>query len=231
MSDNPRHPWPLPRVLRFRDAPLYLGMDRNRFNAEVRPYFTELSIGTQGIGFDRLELDAWFEDYKSRNGRPARKGETPWDANKSPASSCGPGSGISTSAPSGGEFARVLAQINSKKPNGTLQPRVQKRCKDGMSPGTINHGLKIVRRMILPMNGLMTWLLSAPRIKPLPDNHKKPPIHLTGNRELPNYLEQMALFAANTWLSRRRDLQPAMGVGGRGSAIGNFGLHSPWLAE
>ena len=26
----------LPRFIRFRDAPTYLGMDRNRFNAEVR---------------------------------------------------------------------------------------------------------------------------------------------------------------------------------------------------
>ena len=50
-------------------------MDRNRFNAEVRPYLTEVPIGKQGIGFDRLELDAWAEDYKSRNGRPARKGD------------------------------------------------------------------------------------------------------------------------------------------------------------
>ena len=25
-----------PRLIRFRDAPQYLGMDRNRFNAEVR---------------------------------------------------------------------------------------------------------------------------------------------------------------------------------------------------
>jgi hypothetical protein len=76
----------LPRVVRFRDAPFYLGMDRNRFNAEVRPYLTEVSIGTQGIGFDRLELDAWFEDYKSRNGRPGRaKGGQLWDANEYPA--------------------------------------------------------------------------------------------------------------------------------------------------
>ncbi len=28
-----------PRLIRFRDVPRYLGMDRNRFNAEVRPYF------------------------------------------------------------------------------------------------------------------------------------------------------------------------------------------------
>ena len=75
----------LPRLIRLRDAPHYLGMDPNRFNAEVRPYLTEIPIGKQGIGFDRLDLDAWFEDYKSRNGRPGkRKGvDKPWDARKS----------------------------------------------------------------------------------------------------------------------------------------------------
>jgi hypothetical protein len=62
----------LPRLLRLRDAPLYLGMDRNRFNSEVRPYLTEIPIGNQGIAFDRLELDAWVDQYKSRNGRPGQ---------------------------------------------------------------------------------------------------------------------------------------------------------------
>ena len=119
MTGKPDRPDLQPRVLRFRDAPIYLGMDRNRFNAEVRPHLTEVPIGTQGIGFDRLELDAWFEDYKSRNGRPARKGNKRWDANDYPASSCGPGSGISTNASSGGEFAKALAQVASKKQNGT----------------------------------------------------------------------------------------------------------------
>ena len=107
----------LPRIIRFRDAPRYLGMDRNRFNAEVRPNLTEVPIGIQGIGFDRLELDAWFEDYKSRNGRPARKGALTWDASEYPASSCGPASGMSTSASAGGEFARALEQLTSKKRN------------------------------------------------------------------------------------------------------------------
>ena len=58
-----------PRLVRLRDAPYYLGMDRNRFNREVRPFITSIPIGRQGIAFDRLELDAWLEDYKSRNGR------------------------------------------------------------------------------------------------------------------------------------------------------------------
>ena len=69
----------LPRFIRFRDAPGYLGMDRNRFNAEVRPALTEIPIGQQGIAFDRLELEAWAEDYKRRNGRPAAERKKPWD--------------------------------------------------------------------------------------------------------------------------------------------------------
>jgi hypothetical protein len=44
-------------------------MDRNRFNAEVRQLLTSIPIGQQGVAFDRLELDAWVEDYVSRNGR------------------------------------------------------------------------------------------------------------------------------------------------------------------
>ena len=107
------------RIIRFRDAPAYLGMDRNRFNAEVRSNLTEIPIGIQGIGFDRLELDAWVDDYKSRNGRPRRtKGVKSWDANRYPASSCGPEFGMSTNASAGGEFAKALAQLGLKKRSG-----------------------------------------------------------------------------------------------------------------
>ena len=59
----------LPRLIRLRDAAHYLGMDRNRFNAEVRHFLTNIPIGRQGVAFDRLELDAWVEDYVSCNGR------------------------------------------------------------------------------------------------------------------------------------------------------------------
>jgi len=48
-----------PRLIRLRDAPAYLGMDRNRFNHDVRPALLEIRIGRQGVAFDRLELDAW----------------------------------------------------------------------------------------------------------------------------------------------------------------------------
>jgi hypothetical protein len=42
----------LPRLIRLRDAPSYLGMDRNRFNQTVRPSLIEIPIGDQGIAFD-----------------------------------------------------------------------------------------------------------------------------------------------------------------------------------
>ncbi len=64
-----------PRILRYRDAPNYLGMDRNRFDAEVRPTITEIPIGDRGIGFDRLELDAWIDAYIAAYGRPGRSGK------------------------------------------------------------------------------------------------------------------------------------------------------------
>jgi len=59
----------LPRFIRLRDAPFYIGMDRNRFNAEVRQFLTCIPVGRQGVAFDRLELDAWVDDYVSCNGR------------------------------------------------------------------------------------------------------------------------------------------------------------------
>jgi len=111
----------LPRLIRFRDAPGYLGMDRNRFNAEVRPALTAVKIGKQGVAFDRLELDAWADQYLARNGRPAQKGALKWDESEIPASSSGVGSGMSTNASAGGEFAKALKHVILKKRNVTSQ--------------------------------------------------------------------------------------------------------------
>ena len=109
-----------PRLIRFRDAPRYLGMDRNRFNNEVRPHLTVVPIGIQGIAFDRLELDAWVDEYLARNGRPGRaKGVQSWDAKNCPASNNGLGSGTSTNTSDDGVFAKALEVIASKKRNAS----------------------------------------------------------------------------------------------------------------
>ena len=56
-----------PRLIRLKDASKYLGMNKNRFNKEVRPFLRELRIGAHGVAFDRLDLDQWVEDYKHRS--------------------------------------------------------------------------------------------------------------------------------------------------------------------
>jgi len=93
---------------------------------------------------------------------------------------------------------------------GTLQPWIEARKKQGVAVGTINHGLKIVRRILniaatdwADIYGL-TWLISAPKIKLLPDTNKRPPYPLNWHeqdklfKELPGHLAQMAMFAVNT---------------------------------
>lgn len=74
----------VPRLLRLRDAPRYLGMDKNRFNREVRPWVTVIPIGTQGIAFDRLDLDAWVDEYKRSNGRPRQRTYTNPESTRPP---------------------------------------------------------------------------------------------------------------------------------------------------
>jgi hypothetical protein len=109
-----------PRLIRLRDAPFYLGMDRNRFNAEVRPYLVEIRIGQQGVAFDRLDLDAWVDQYKSRNGRPVQlKGEQLWDAKERQVSSYAEVSGTLTRSSSDKELSNLLEQATSMKRKST----------------------------------------------------------------------------------------------------------------
>ncbi|MCK4870901.1 MAG: tyrosine-type recombinase/integrase [Gammaproteobacteria bacterium] len=93
---------------------------------------------------------------------------------------------------------------------GVMQPYIEARRKDGIKTRTINHGLKIVRRILnlaanewLDEHGL-SWLHHAPKIKllPEPDLRKPYPLNWVEQKrffaELPLHLRQMALFAVNT---------------------------------
>jgi len=93
---------------------------------------------------------------------------------------------------------------------GTLLPWIEHRRKEGVAVGTINHGLKVVRRILnlaaaewVDENGL-TWLRAAPKIRLLPDVNKRQPYPLNWAEQdrlfekLPDHLRQMALFAVNT---------------------------------
>jgi hypothetical protein len=108
----------LPRFIRLRDAPSCLGMDKNRFNHDVRPLLAVIPIGTQGIAFDRLDLDSWADDYKSRNGHPAAQPEREklWETKERRVSPNAEGSGTSISSSEERAFARALEQATSSKP-------------------------------------------------------------------------------------------------------------------
>nr|WP_238347525.1 MULTISPECIES: hypothetical protein [unclassified Pseudomonas] len=126
----------LPRILRVGEAPGYLGMCKEEFKNTVRPYVREFPIGKQGVGFDRLELDAWMDAYieamavekasNQDNNRPrsvstaAESKETPWPKRQSQGSrKCQAASGKSTRSTGENEFKRALALVKGKKQSST----------------------------------------------------------------------------------------------------------------
>ena len=70
----------IPAIIRLKNAPFYCGMNRKRFNREVRPLLTILPIGKKGIGFYRQELDTWAESIKNIQGIPPDRRKT-WEKN------------------------------------------------------------------------------------------------------------------------------------------------------
>ena len=75
-----------PRFVRQKDAPRFFGVTRQTFDKIIRPYFTEIWLGSSaqaGIVYDIYDLNARADIIKERNGRSARKGdEAIWDANR-----------------------------------------------------------------------------------------------------------------------------------------------------
>ena len=106
-----------PRFIRARDAHGYCGMCRTVFNQVLRPYLTEIPIGSQGLAFDRLELDRALEHYKSRNGRPAKQGGLLWDAKERPVSTDEERLGISTKSSTDDDFEKAVRRAMARKPS------------------------------------------------------------------------------------------------------------------
>jgi len=122
-QDKRRGPAPVepivPRFVRLRNAPAYFGMDKNRFNREVRPQLTEIRIGKQGRAFDRLKMEAAAEEYKRRNGVPvaqSNRRKPSWEIKGRQVSPNEAGSGMSTNCSEEHAFARALEQAICGKP-------------------------------------------------------------------------------------------------------------------
>lgn len=95
--------------------------------------------------------------------------------------------------------------------NATLKQFIGARKNEGVSAATVNHGLKVVRRILNQaacdwfIDGTnMTWIVSAPKIKLLPTDDSRLPKPITMAeqvrllQELPDHLAEMALFKVNT---------------------------------
>jgi integrase len=91
-----------------------------------------------------------------------------------------------------------------------LEMYIQTRKADGVKNRTINYGLQVVRRILnlaaqewMDENAL-SWIVSAPKIRLLPEQNKRLPYPLSKDEEqrlfayLPTHLKKMAVFAVNT---------------------------------
>lgn len=114
----------MPRIIRLRDAPFYLGMKKDHFNKVVRPELDIINIGERGVGFDRLDLDRWVEHhklsvdltlYQRYEGDEACQNENRQDFLNAMES------GTSTKNCSEDAFAKALALVNSRKRKNTSQ--------------------------------------------------------------------------------------------------------------
>jgi hypothetical protein len=104
-------------------------MDRHRFNDEVRPKLLEIPIGNQGVAFDRLDLDAWVDDYIQCSGRPAvtkQRSLEQWDEKNRRVSSKGGKSGTLIKQSLDVEFEKALVRVTSKKQKSTMQDVLKK---------------------------------------------------------------------------------------------------------
>lgn len=93
---------------------------------------------------------------------------------------------------------------------GTLEPWIESRIREGRAPGTINHGIKLVNRILRLASDEwindfgLTWLERPHIIRLLPNEHRREPYPLSWEEqdrlfgELPLHLLEMSLFAVNT---------------------------------
>jgi len=92
---------------------------------------------------------------------------------------------------------------------GTLQRAIDAR-RESVSNGTVNRDLSVIRRILALSARLwreensQPWLNTVPMVATLPTPYKRCPYPLTWEeqhllfRQLPAYLERMALFAVHT---------------------------------
>ena len=97
-----------------QEAMDYLGVKRRAFETYFRPYLPEMRLGTCVV-FDRIDLDRVLEEHKTRNGRPAEKGDFTWADNKPVSIKTHQASGVSIRSTKALDFATVSSALKKRK--------------------------------------------------------------------------------------------------------------------
>jgi hypothetical protein len=234
-------------------------MDKNRFNRDVRPQLCVIPIGAQGIAFDRVDLDAWVDEYKNRNGRPAYLAKRVMELREVKLFGARRERTFRAAATKFLEEnqhkrslerdARALAILDPyigdlplrRVHHDTLQPYVRSRLASGISPGTINRDLAVVRRILNLCVRLWRdesdrpWLDTAPLIQMQrhPDKREPYPLSIEEQRllfsELDGHLASMVDGAVQGEHrpSRTRGRESALELGGAGVEANTPSSSSP----
>ena len=100
------------RFMKLNKACQYLDKSEPNFNETVRPFITEIRDG-RCVKFDRLDLDAWADQYKAANGRPGKPMEETQCQNQPQASEKEKVSGISKKLSPASQFTKALANLSA----------------------------------------------------------------------------------------------------------------------
>jgi predicted DNA-binding transcriptional regulator AlpA len=104
-----------PRYVTLEYTCVFMGMNKNFFNSEVRPNLREYRFG-RSVRFDRLDIEDWIEQNIQRYECPGKFfGEKSWDKRKRQASLREVASGTSTKRSTVSAFNAALEQAALKK--------------------------------------------------------------------------------------------------------------------
>lgn len=136
----------LPRYIRHSKAPAYLGMCREVFDRDVRPYVIEIPVGRKGKAYDRLDLDAWATHHKSRNGKQPMHGDQPWQQGHAESSPIATGPERSTRSTKASGSKSALGEPIRTKPSSASKAKSTPDAKDSYVDQTIALCLRSARR-------------------------------------------------------------------------------------
>jgi|GEM_PF-816790 len=106
------------KVVRLKDAPAYLGMNKNTFNRSVWPQLTELPGQDRAVSFNRTDLDEWVDQ---QTGRVPHDGVEWQGSTQRLASLKGARPGTSTGRSPTPTFDKACELLTERRPNDTTQ--------------------------------------------------------------------------------------------------------------